>query len=197
MNLSIIARILHYLRKVSSIIRVFITRQTGATIGRGVELNNRCDLYLGSSSKRCGRLVIGDDCELEPNVILWPYGGEIRLMCNVHVGPGTVIYGHGGVSIGNNTLLSMGCRILSSNHTIPPQGIDIRSQPNIPLATQIGSDVWLGAGAIVLGGVTIGDGCVVGAGAVVNKSLAPGSIAVGVPAKVIGQRPTEETGKIG
>jgi acetyltransferase-like isoleucine patch superfamily enzyme len=52
----------------------------------------------------------------------------------------------------------------------------------------IGSDVWLGARVFVGAGVTIGDGCVVSAGSVVSRSLPPGSIAVGVPARVVRRR---------
>ena len=84
--------------------------------------------------------------------------------------------------------MSMHCRILSSNHTIPPPGTIIRSQPDVLKPTRIGADVWLGAGVTVLGGVTIGEGCVVGAGAVVAHDLPPYSIAVGVPAKITGFR---------
>lgn len=112
---------------------------------------------------------------------------------NVFIGPYVVIYGHGGVVIGSNTLLSMHCRILSSNHTVPPPGTLIRSQPDILLPTRIGNDVWLGAGVTVLGGVTIDDGCVVGAGAVVTRDLPPNSIALGVPARVVGSRAERST----
>ncbi|MCX6954207.1 MAG: acyltransferase [Verrucomicrobia bacterium] len=107
---------------------------------------------------------------------------------NVFVGPYAVIYGHGGVEIGDDTLISMHCRILSSNHALPPPSVAIRTQPDTRLPTKIGRDVWLGAGVTVLGGVTIGDCCIVGAGAVVTADLPPNSIAVGVPAKVIRQR---------
>jgi len=95
-----------------------------------------------------------------------------------------VIYGHGGVKIGDHSLVSMHCQILSSNHTMPPFGTTIRSQPDVLLPTKIGRDVWLGASVTVLGGVTIGDGCIVGAGAVVTKDLPPGAIAFGVPAVI-------------
>lgn len=56
----------------------------------------------------------------------------------------------------------------------------------------IGNDVWIGHGAIILPGVTIGDGAVVGAGAVVSKDVAPYTIVVGVPAKPIRKRFSED-----
>ncbi|MBQ9360106.1 MAG: CatB-related O-acetyltransferase [Lachnospiraceae bacterium] len=58
--------------------------------------------------------------------------------------------------------------------------------------TQIGSDVWLGNGVRIMGGVRIGDGAVVGAGALVTKDIPPYSINVGVPAKTIKYRFTED-----
>lgn len=108
---------------------------------------------------------------------------------HVFLGPHVIIYGHGGVEIGDDCLIAMHCRILSSEHTIPPLDRHIRWEPDILKPTRIGRDVWLGAGVTVLGGVTIGDGCVVGAGAVVTRDLPAGSIAKGIPARVTGQRP--------
>ena len=86
-------------------------------------------------------------------------------------------------------MIAMHCRILSSNHSAPPLGTDIRSQADILLPTRIGRNVWLGAGVTVLGGDTIGDGCIIGAGAVVTKDLPPGAIAYGTPATVRSFRP--------
>lgn len=57
---------------------------------------------------------------------------------------------------------------------------------------KIGNDVWIGAGAIILRGVTIGDGAIIGANAVVTKDIPEFSIAVGIPAKVIRKRVSEE-----
>jgi acetyltransferase-like isoleucine patch superfamily enzyme len=136
-----------------------------------------------------GRITVGADCSLETGVVLETYGGRIDLAPRVFLGPYTVIYGHGGVTVGEGTLVAMHCRIVSSNHTIASFGTGIRSQPDILLATKIGRDVWLGAGVTVLGGVTIGDGCIVGAGAVVTNDLPPGAIATGVPAKTGKFRP--------
>lgn len=135
-----------------------------------------------------GRITIAPGAWIEPGVVLHAHGGTIQFGRDVFLGPHTVIYGHGGVEIGDSCLIAMHCRILSSNHAVPPFGTDIRSQPDELRPTRLGRDVWLGAGVTVLGGVTIGDGCIVGAGAVVTKDLPPGAIAHGVPATIQGAR---------
>lgn len=58
---------------------------------------------------------------------------------------------------------------------------------------KIGSDVWIGYGALIIGGVTIGDGACIGAGAIVTKDVPPYAIVAGVPAKIIKYRFSEET----
>jgi len=135
-----------------------------------------------------GQIMIAAACRLETGVLLEAWGGNIAIDHDVFIGPYTVIYGHGGVRIGSYALISTHCRIFSSNHAVPSPNRLIRSEPDELLPTIIGGDVWLGAGVTVLGGITIGDGCVVGAGAVVTHDLPPRSVAVGVPARVIGQR---------
>jgi acetyltransferase-like isoleucine patch superfamily enzyme len=59
----------------------------------------------------------------------------------------------------------------------------------------IGNDVWIGAGVIMLGGINVGDGAIIGAGAVVTKDVDSYSIVAGVPAKIIGQRFSDEVAK--
>ncbi len=169
-------------------LRAIWPRLTGVRIGRGSRIGPGCELALGPSPARRGVIELGPGCRVSRGVVLHPYGGAIRLGADVFVGPHVVLYGHGGIAIGDETLVSMHCRILSSDHAVPPPGTAIRSQPDLLKPTRIGRDVWLGAGVTVLGGVTIGDGCVVGAGAVVATDLPANSIAVGVPARVVRAR---------
>lgn len=163
-------------------------------LNRGIKIHRTC--YI-EKSVTFGRLLriggeiaveIGAQCEIGKCTEINPWFGHVLIGRNVFIGPHVVIYGHGGVEIGDNSLISMHCCIVSSNHTVPISNQLIRDQPDIKLPTKIGQDVWLGAGVRVTGGVTIGDGCVIGAGAVVVKDLPPYSISVGVPAKVIGFR---------
>jgi acetyltransferase-like isoleucine patch superfamily enzyme len=161
---------------------------------RGVIVHRSCFLHSAVSVGQwpsvhsSNTIQIGSECELGVGVELNPWSGSIRLGKRVFIGPYVVIYGQGSVDIGDYCLISMHCCILSSNHTIPTRNKIIRNEPNVLLPTKIGRDCWLGAGVKVLGGVHIDDGCVVGAGAVVTKNLPPYSIAVGVPAKIIGRR---------
>ena len=172
---------------------VQLTRRTGL---RWCGLSAPADVRLGRGVRsragwregHAGRIAAGARLQLEDGVVLEAWGGSIDLGENVFIGPYAVIYGHGGVTIGDHTLISMHCRILSSDHTVPPVGTLIRSQPDVLRPTRIGRDVWLGAGVTVLGGVSIGDGSIIGAGAVVTKDVPPHSIAHGVPAVVRGQR---------
>jgi acetyltransferase-like isoleucine patch superfamily enzyme len=160
----------------------------------GLQLDRSCfvdaQLSLGPTPELNppGSIRVGQGCELGFAVQLNPWGGKILLGDRVFVGPHVVMYGHGGIEIGDATMVAMHCCIIASEHTIPSRGKLIRDFPTDPLPIKIGPDVWLGAGVQVLGGVTIGAGCVVGAGAVVTKDLPPYSISVGVPAKVIRYR---------
>ncbi len=188
MNLPYSARLHSHLLRIASFSRVTLARATGAKIGAGCRIGACVDLMLGPAVARRGRLVIGENCEFAQGVVLHPYGGSIVLSRDIYLGQHVVIFGHGGVEIGQHTLVAMHCRIVSSAHTIPSPDKSVRSMPDELRATRIGVDVWLGAGVTVLGGVTIGDSCIVGAGAVVTKDLPPRSIAVGVPARVVGTR---------
>lgn len=164
-------------------------RLQGATLGPGARIGPGVGVRLGWARGGPGRVRIGRASELEDGVVLHAFGGEIELGEQVFLGPYAVVYGQGGVTIGAKTLVAMHCCILSSNHALSPLGVEIRSQPDVLRPTRIGRDVWLGARVTVLGGVTIGDGCVVGAGSLVTKDLPPGAIAYGSPCEVKRFRP--------
>jgi acetyltransferase-like isoleucine patch superfamily enzyme len=177
-----------HITRLASAVRIQLARAHGSSIGHDCELSSGVECAPTFAPARRGSISLGDHCKLETRVILHPYGGSIRLGNYVFIGPHAVVYGHGGVDIGDYTLVAMHCRILSSEHEKPPIGHSIRSCPDLLMPTRIGSDVWLGAGVTVLGGITIGDGCVIGAGSVVTRDIPAGAIAVGLPARVIGRR---------
>lgn len=93
----------------------------------------------------------------------------------------------GPVCIGNNVNLAQGITVTALNHNFedPTRKIDEQGISTKPVV--IGDDVWIGANAVILPGVTIGRHVVVAAGAVVTKDVPPHSLVAGVPAKLIKQ----------
>ncbi|MDX2197213.1 MAG: acyltransferase [Cytophagales bacterium] len=169
-------------------ITIFLFRCKGILVDYSSYIHHSCQLINSLFHSKQGYISIGAASDLQKGVCINAFGGTITIGEHTFIGQYTVIYGHGNVTIGSNSLISMHCRILSSNHTIPDRQHIIRDMPDILLPVTIGNDVWLGAGVTVLGGVNIGHGCVVGAGAVVTKDLPDYSIAVGNPATIIRHR---------
>ncbi len=135
------------------------------------------------------KLTLGARVRLAPNVsfanaerIAIGDGTQIGARCHLWAGDAA-----GRITIGAGTTFGPDCFLTASDYGIAA-GMPIAAQPRRERDITVGADVWLGAKVIVTAGVTIGDGCVVGAGAVVTRDLPPGSIAVGVPAKVVGHR---------
>jgi maltose O-acetyltransferase len=110
------------------------------------------------------------------------YGYNIRLGRNVFLNFNCVILDVCEVDIGDGTQIGPGVQILTADHprnaTERAQGIEF-GRPIV-----IGSNVWVGGGALILPGVTIGDDAVIGAGAVVTRDVPAGATAVGSPARV-------------
>lgn len=100
---------------------------------------------------------------------------------------GCYIQARNGIKIGNNLRMGPNVGLISSNHSLNDYDEWEVSQP-----IQIGNNVWLGMGSIVMPGVNIGDNVVIGANAVVTKDIPPNSIAAGVPCRVVKVKPPYE-----
>lgn len=111
------------------------------------------------------------------------YGYNIRLADGVFMNFGCVILDVAEVTIGAATAIGPGVQILTADHPRDPAVRRTGLESGKPI--RIGSNVWIGGGAIILPGVTIGDDAIIGAGAVVTRDVAPGVTVVGNPARVV------------
>lgn len=146
--------------------------------------------YYGYSHVRERRLVrTGSGTRMSPN-ISFRNGERIQTGRECHIGERCYLWAGdstGRIIIGDFVSLAPEVFITASDYQFV-LGTPFRHQPKRERDIIIGNDVWLGARVVVTAGVTIGDGCIVGAGAVVTRDIPAGSIAAGVPAKVIGTR---------
>ncbi len=144
----------------------------------------------GNFVRRARLRKIGKNVKISPTAFLkFPEMIEIgddtfiNHLCSIWASP------QGPIFIGKNVLLGPCVSIISSNHGIAADQL-VREQPGRDAPIHIGNDVWIGANCVITAGVTLADGVVVGAGAVVTRDLPAMSICGGVPARVIGYRPS-------
>jgi acetyltransferase-like isoleucine patch superfamily enzyme len=150
--------------------------------------------YSYSHTQQIRLATIGRGASMAPNVS-FRNAERITIGAGSHIGEHSVMWAGnstGRVILGEKCLLAPRCTLTASNYRIV-RGTPVMDQPKDERDIVLGDDVWLGVGVTVTAGVRIGDGAVVGAGAVVTKDLPAQCIAVGVPARVIGWRPVEES----
>ncbi|HXG59027.1 MAG TPA: acyltransferase [Thermoanaerobaculia bacterium] len=172
-----------YLRLVSGRLRIAAYRL------RGLQGGPRSSIGGGSVLTRPRSVRLGTRVEIEQGVYLECVAEAARLDIGDYafLGMGTEIDVVASVRIGAHALIAPGVFITDHEHRhsrgtfIDQQGIE--ASPVV-----IGEDAWIGAHAVILPGVTIGNGAVVGAGAVVTRDVPPNAVAAGVPARIIGER---------
>jgi len=126
---------------------------------------------------------VGENCYIEsPYFANWG-GHHVHLGSNVYANAGLKLVDDTHIFIGDCTMLGPNVVIATAGHPIDPQLRQKGLQYNLPV--HIGRNCWLGAGVIVMPGVTIGDNTVIGAGSVVTKDIPSGVVAVGNPCKVL------------
>lgn len=125
-------------------------------------IGNRSSLHRGLEVYCVSGVTVGEDCTINKYVDL---------------------DGRGGIKIGDRVSISAYTKVLSASHDPNTNNFAYQVKPVI-----IGNYVWIGTGALVLPGITLGDGCVVAAGSVVTRNVAPFDIVAGNPARKIGER---------
>jgi acetyltransferase-like isoleucine patch superfamily enzyme len=158
-------------------------------LGKGVYLDQ--GVYLHALP---GGITIGDGTFIMHHAMLHVFNfrnlprAAITIGKNCFIGEFNVVRGQGGVHIGDDVYTGPMVQIVAVNHVYDDPNRPIREQGITARGITIEDDVWIGAGAAILDGVTIGRGSVIGAGSVVASDIPPYSIAVGTPAKPIKDR---------
>lgn len=174
------------LGRLRSRLRILWLRMLGMIIGSGVSLgrvrvNWPSQVSIGDQTSILDG-VIFDYCHGKPMP-----GPSIVIGKRTYVGRGVEFNLSKGITVGGDCLIAAGVRFIDHDHGLE-LGQQMREQAGPEAAITLGDDVWIGANAIILKGVSVGSGAVIAAGAVVTKSVAAHEIWAGVPAKKVGAR---------
>src|ERR1041385_938158 len=154
----------------------------------GMRQGRRNRMEGGGRCRRLNQIEIGNFNAFTQGCWLWPEDTPSEAI-RIRIGNGNyfnrnlMIDACGLVEIGDDNMFGPDVYIADSNHSFGAQ-ISPKASPMQRGRVKIGSHCWIGEKAIILKDVELGDGCVVGAGAVVTKSFPAGSVVFGVPARV-------------
>jgi acetyltransferase-like isoleucine patch superfamily enzyme len=135
-----------------------------------------------------GTMEIGDRTTVAPGAVLNVRGGRLTIGPDGFIGEGAMIVCQQAIVIGADALIAEHVTIRDQDHAFTDLKTPIHRQGFVTGPVTIGRDVWLGAKAVVLKGVTIGDGAVIGAASVVSRDIPAMTIAAGAPAKPLRPR---------
>lgn len=126
---------------------------------------------------------IGEDCYIEPPLHSNWGGKHVHFGKGVYANFNLTLVDDTHIYVGDHTMIGPNVVLATAGHPILPELRPLAYQYNMPI--HIGKNCWLGAGVIVLPGITIGDNSVIGAGSVVTKDIPANVVAVGNPCKVL------------
>jgi acetyltransferase-like isoleucine patch superfamily enzyme len=155
----------------------------------GLQLGKRNRMEGGGRVRRCRQIVIGDRNAFTQGCWLWPEdtdfaGVKIRIGNSNFFNRNVMIDACGSIIIGNQNMFGPDVYITDSNHQFG-DSVAPCERPMDRGELVIGNRCWIGAKAVILKGASLGDGCVVAAGAVVRAAVDPGQVVGGVPARPI------------
>ena len=135
---------------------------------------------------------IGENCDIEPPLHSNWGGHNVHFGNHVYANFNLTLVDDTDIYVGDNTMFGPNVTVATAGHPILPELREKGYEYNVPV--HIGKNCWIGAGAVILPGITIGDNVVIGAGSIVTKDLPSNVVAVGNPCRVL--RPLEEKDKI-
>lgn len=153
----------------------------GAKINFGCRISSSCLISCTDDSS----MILENVIIRQNAVLIADRGGKLRIV-DSYIGFGCVIVAGVSIEIDENCALAEMVVIRDQDHKFG-DGRDLRSSGMRHSPIKLGKNIWVGSKASILRGVTIGDNAVIGASAVVTKEIAAGSVAVGIPARVINQ----------
>jgi maltose O-acetyltransferase len=182
----LINRLIRYPGAVAIRLRIVRLRLLGVRIGR------KCWIRRIHVPRNPWDIVIGNGAGLDDNVVLLTTGSrskDARLVIGggSYVNRFTMFDASERIEVGSNCLIGPFCYCTDHDHGTELPCL-MAEQPLSSRPVRIGSNVWIGAGAIILKGVTIGNNAVIGAGAVVTRDVGCGEKVAGVPAQLIRSR---------
>lgn len=127
--------------------------------------------------------AVGENCYIEPPLHANWAGKHVFMGNNVYANFNLTMVDDGNIYIGDSVMFGPNVTIATANHPITPGLREKGLQYNKDV--HIGNNVWIGAGVVIVPGITIGDNAVIGAGSIVVKDIPAGVVAVGNPCKVI------------
>lgn len=144
---------------------------------RPTELDKRTEMLKNMFAE------IGEDCYIEPPLHSNWAGKHVHFGKGVYANFNLTLVDDTHIYVGDYTMLGPNVVLATAGHPILPELRPLAYQYNMPV--HIGKNCWLGAGVIVLPGVTIGDNSVIGAGSIVTKDIPANVVAVGNPCRVL------------
>lgn len=189
---------LGYLLRRVSMVSLFEKCGKGSIFGKGLLLRTPGNIVLGDkvaiddhtlldggTGPAC-KMQIGDKVLISKGCVIQAKNGPLTIKDEVDIGAHVIISSAGGITLEKNVLIAGNCYIGGARYNLDAletpimyQGVYSRG----PIT--IGEGSWIGASVTILDGVTIGRGCVVGAGSLVTKNIPDFAIAIGSPAKVV------------
>jgi acetyltransferase-like isoleucine patch superfamily enzyme len=171
-------------------IRLIIRRLRKRKFDQGVMVDPTANINNGAilATRGRGTITIGPRSHIHHGAMLLTYGGTIKIGADCSVNPYSILYGHGGLEIGDGVRIAAHCTIIPANHDFADKSKPIYEQGQTKKGIVIEDDVWISTGVRILDGVRIRSGCVIAAGAVVTKSTEPDGVYAGVPARRIASR---------
>jgi acetyltransferase-like isoleucine patch superfamily enzyme len=150
-----------------------------AFVGPGVkfEIGRDAVVHLGRWS------WIGHGCKIRA------HEGEVRIGAKTVLGQECTISAFQHISIGRECIVADRVMLIDFDHGVVEAERPVREQGIYKRDVRVGNNVWIGYGACFLRGVTVGDNCVVGTYAVVNRNIPPNAVVAGVPVRLLRMRP--------